>query len=95
MNRTRELPTSSSLSTRRPRAQREPWLQDWPSWSPFKKLLGRMHSNDPEVVDLNEQRLQAAFNDAYTVNSIVAFLRLVTSAYLKVSRRQAHGVWCG
>lgn len=55
-------------------------------WEPFKKLLNRMHSTDPEVVELNDQRLQQAFNDAYIVNSIVAYLRLVTSAYLKVSR---------
>ena len=55
-------------------------------WEPFKKLLGRMHSTDPEVVELNEQRLQAAFNDPVQVNSIVAYLRLVTSAYLKVGR---------
>ncbi|PWN43096.1 cysteine proteinase [Ceraceosorus guamensis] len=52
-------------------------------WEPFKKLLNRMHSTDPEVVELNDQRLQQAFNDAYIVNSIVAYLRLVTSAYLK------------
>lgn len=45
-----------------------------------------MHSTDPEVVELNDQRLQAAFNDPVQVNSIVAYLRLVTSAYLKVSR---------
>lgn len=55
-------------------------------WEVFKRLLFRIHTTDPETVELSDSELLAAFNDPETSNSIVVYLRLVVSAYLKVSR---------
>jgi len=60
-------------------------------FNPLKTLLARIHSTDPEVVELDESGLISAFNDEETSNSIVVFLRLVVSAYLKVSHQNHAG----
>lgn len=44
-----------------------------------------MHSTDPEIKELNEGLLVEAMNDPETSNSIVVYLRLLTSAFLKVN----------
>lgn len=54
-------------------------------YNPFHDLLRRMHTTDPHVSELTDADLQRAFNDPETSNSIVAYLRLLTSAFLKLN----------
>lgn len=54
-------------------------------YNPFHDLLLRMHTTDPQVSELTDADLQRAFNDPETSNSIVVYLRLLTSAYLKLN----------
>lgn len=54
-------------------------------YNPFHDLLRRMHTTDPHVSELSDADLQQAFNDPETSNSIVVYLRLLTSAYLKIN----------
>lgn len=54
-------------------------------YEPLRELMGMMHSTDPTVKALTEDALMQAFNDEEKSNSIVVYLRLLTSAYLKVS----------
>lgn len=54
-------------------------------YNPFHDLLLRMHATDPTVNELTDADIQRAFNDPETSNSIVVYLRLLTSAFLKVS----------
>ncbi|PWN26317.1 cysteine proteinase [Jaminaea rosea] len=54
-------------------------------YGPFHDLLVRMHTTDPHVSELNDADLQRAFNDPETSNSIVVYLRLLTSAFLKLN----------
>lgn len=55
-------------------------------YAPFADLMSRMHTTDPDIQVLNEKTLVQAFNDPEKSNSIVVYLRLLTSAYLKVRR---------
>lgn len=54
-------------------------------YAPFHDLLVRMHTTDPHISELNDADLQRAFNDPETSNSIVVYLRLLTSAFLKLN----------
>lgn len=54
-------------------------------YEPLKNLLNRMYSTDPETKELNEHALMEAMNDAEQSNSIVVYLRLLTSAFLKLN----------
>lgn len=54
-------------------------------YEPLKNLLNRMYSTDPETKELNEQALVEAMNDPEQSNSIVVYLRLLTSAFLKLN----------
>ncbi|EPQ30629.1 uncharacterized protein PFL1_01530 [Pseudozyma flocculosa PF-1] len=54
-------------------------------YEPLRRLLARMHSTDPETQELNDHALLEAINDPETSNSIVVYLRLLTSAFLKVN----------
>lgn len=54
-------------------------------YEPLKKLLQRMYSTDPETKELNEYALVEAMNDPEQSNSIVVYLRLLTSAFLKLN----------
>ncbi|KAN0065574.1 hypothetical protein ACQY0O_001439 [Thecaphora frezii] len=54
-------------------------------YEPLRKLLLRMHSTDPETQELNEALLVEALNDPETSNSIVVYLRLLASAFLKLN----------
>ncbi|CDR99061.1 uncharacterized protein SPSC_05461 [Sporisorium scitamineum] len=54
-------------------------------YEPLKNLLNRMYSTDPESKELNEQALVEAMNDPEQSNSIVVYLRLLTSAFLKLN----------
>lgn len=53
-------------------------------FEPFRKLMSQIYSTDPATTPLNEKLLIEAFNDPEKSNSIVAYLRMVTSAFLKV-----------
>ena len=55
-------------------------------YAPFADLMSRMHTTDPDIQVLSEKTLVQAFNDPEKSNSIVVYLRLLTSAYLKVWR---------
>lgn len=54
-------------------------------YEPLKNLLNRMYSTDPETKELNEHALVQAMNDPEQSNSIVVYLRLLTSAFLKLN----------
>nr|QBH67526.1 cysteine proteinase [Ustilago esculenta] len=54
-------------------------------YEPLKNLLNRMYSTDPETKELNEQALVEVMNDPEQSNSIVVYLRLLTSAFLKLN----------
>ncbi|PWY98881.1 cysteine proteinase [Testicularia cyperi] len=54
-------------------------------YEPLKQLMSRMYSTDPETKELNEQALLEAMNDPEQSNSIVVYLRLLTSACLKLN----------
>lgn len=54
-------------------------------YNPFHDLLLRMHATDPTVSELTDADIQRAFNDPETSNSIVVYLRLLTSAFLKTN----------
>ncbi|TKY85965.1 hypothetical protein EX895_004790 [Sporisorium graminicola] len=54
-------------------------------YEPLKNLLSRMYSTDPESKELNEHALVEAMNDPEQSNSIVVYLRLLTSAFLKLN----------
>lgn len=54
-------------------------------YEPLRKLLNRMYSTDPETKELNEHALVEAMNDPEQSNSIVVYLRLLTSAFLKLN----------
>jgi ubiquitin thioesterase protein OTUB1 len=54
-------------------------------YEPLRNLLNRMYSTDPETKELNEHALVEAMNDAEQSNSIVVYLRLLTSAFLKLN----------
>ncbi|CAO1634332.1 unnamed protein product [Sympodiomycopsis kandeliae] len=54
-------------------------------YNPFHDLLLRMHATDPTVQELTDADIQRAFNDPETSNSIVVYLRLLTSAFLKTN----------
>lgn len=55
-------------------------------YEPFQKLMAMMHSTDPATPQLDEKKLFEVFNDPEKSNSIVVYLRLLTSAFLKVRR---------
>ena len=46
--------------------------------------MAMMHSTDPATPQLDEKKLLEVFNDPEKSNSIVVYLRLLTSAFLKV-----------
>ena len=54
-------------------------------YEPLRQLLSRMYSTDPETKELNEHALVHAMNHAETSNAIVVYLRLLTSAFLKLN----------
>lgn len=54
-------------------------------YEPLRNLLTRMYSTDPETKELNEHALVEAMNDPEQSNSIVVYLRLLTSAFLKLN----------
>lgn len=54
-------------------------------YEPLKNLLNRMYSTDPESQELNEHALLQAMNEPEQSNSIVVYLRLLTSAFLKLN----------
>lgn len=47
-----------------------------------------MHATDPQVTELSDVDLQRAFNDPEISNSIVVYLRLLTSAFLKLNSEE-------
>lgn len=53
-------------------------------YDPFQELMAMMHSTDPATPQLDEKKLLEVFNDPEKSNSIVVYLRLLTSAFLKV-----------
>lgn len=55
-------------------------------YEPLKQLMNRMYSTDPETKELNEHALIESMNDPGQSNSIVAYLRLLTSAFLKLNQ---------
>lgn len=57
-------------------------------YEPLKNLLTRMYSTDPETKELNEAELVIAMNDPEQSNSIVVYLRLLTSAFLKINAEE-------
>ena len=57
-------------------------------WEPFRELLYRIHTTDPEKVELTAHELILALNNPEISNSIVVYLRLVTSAFLKVNKKE-------
>ncbi|KAJ1019945.1 hypothetical protein NDA16_004226 [Ustilago loliicola] len=57
-------------------------------YEPLKNLLNRMYSTDPETKELNEHELVSAMNDPEQSNSIVVYLRLLTSAFLKLNAEE-------
>lgn len=57
-------------------------------YEPLRNLLNRMYSTDPETKELNEQELVSAMNDPEQSNSIVVYLRLLTSAFLKINEEE-------
>lgn len=54
-------------------------------YEPLKNLLARMYSTDPESKELNEHALVETMNNPEHSNSIVVYLRLLTSAFLKLN----------
>ncbi|CBQ71207.1 conserved hypothetical protein [Sporisorium reilianum SRZ2] len=54
-------------------------------YEPLKSLLNRMYATDPESKELNEHALVEAMNDPAQSNAIVVYLRLLTSAFLKLN----------
>ncbi|KDN36548.1 cysteine proteinase [Tilletiaria anomala UBC 951] len=54
-------------------------------WEPLRELLRRIYVTDPDIVELDDAELVKALNDPETSNSIVAYLRLVASAFLKTN----------
>lgn len=57
-------------------------------YEPLKALMSRMYSTDPETKELNEHALIESMNDPGQSNSIVAYLRLLTSAFLKLNEEE-------
>ncbi|WFD29496.1 ubiquitinyl hydrolase 1 [Malassezia sp. CBS 17886] len=54
-------------------------------FEPLRLLMNMIQSTDPTVPSLTEAKLVEVFNDPEQSNSIVVYLRLVTSAFLKLN----------
>lgn len=53
-------------------------------YEPLTELMGRIHSTDPSTPPLTDESLVETFNNPEKSNSIVVYLRMITSAFLKV-----------